>query len=131
MPNHFNILDKANANIEANIEYTDITPQNVWKNFGGSWARAGFTKDAQGVVHLKGLITDGIVALGTVIFNLPVGYRPSEDRVFPVLTYNGIIVKHGRVDVRVNGDVTTGLQDNNLSSTWVTLEGILFVAAPV
>lgn len=116
---------------ETRIVYTDITPQNVWKHFGGSWARAGFTKDAQGVVHLKGLIHDGIVAVGTRIFNLPPGYRPSEDRVFPVLTYNGTIVKHGRVDVRINGDVNTGLQDNNLSTTWVTLEGISFVAAPV
>lgn len=125
MPDNFNILDRAN------IEYTDITPQNVWKNFGGSWARAGFAKDAQGIVHLKGLITDGIVAINTTIFNLPVGYRPSEDRIFPVLTYNGTIVKHGRVDVLINGNVNTGNQHNNLSTPWVSLEGISFVAAPV
>lgn len=113
------------------LSYTDITPQNVWVNIGGIWARAGFTKDAQGVVHLKGLIGNGIVASNTMIFNLPVGYRPSENRVFDVLTFDGTIVKTGRVDVRVNGNVNTGNGVNNLSTVWVSLEGISFVAAPV
>lgn len=82
-------------------------------------------------MHLKGLIRDGIVAINTRIFNLPVGYRPSENRVFPVLTFDGTIVKTGRVDILPNGDVKTGQQENNLSTTWVSLEGISFVAAAV
>jgi len=111
------------------LAYTAPTLLNSWVNFGGTWATAGYAKDDQGVVRLKGLLKDGITALGTPIFKLPVGYRPSEDRVFSVATFNGVSLIHARVDVAPNGDVKTGVQDNNVSNTWLSLEGISFVAA--
>ena len=111
------------------LVYTAPTLLNSWVNFGGTWATAGYAKDDQGVVRLKGLLKDGITALGTSIFKLPVGYRPSEDRVFSVATFNGVSLIHARVDVASNGDVKTGVQDNNVQNTWLSLEGISFVAA--
>ena len=49
-----------------------------WKNAGSGLQVAGFYRDQEGVVHLR-----GGVALGgstTTIFTLPVGYRPAHHR---------------------------------------------------
>lgn len=111
------------------LVFTGAALKNLWVDFGGSWAKAGWTKDAQGVVHLKGLIMDGIVAVNTLIFTLPVGFRPKENTICSVPTYDGISLTHGRVDVMLNGNVNAGNQDNNLRTTWVSLDGISFIAA--
>ena len=110
------------------LVYTAPSLLNSWANFVG-WAAAGYAKDAQGVVRLKGLVKDGITAVGTPIFKLPVGYRPSENRVFSVATFDGVSLIHARIDVGSNGDVETGVQDNNVRNTWLSLDGISFVAA--
>jgi hypothetical protein len=54
---------------------------NGWSNYGIDFATAGFYKDVQGVVHLKGLINGSND--GTAVFFLPPGFRPSEIRSFP------------------------------------------------
>lgn len=110
------------------LVYTAPSLLNSWANFPG-WAAAGYAKDAQGVVRLKGLLKDGITNPGTPIFKLPVGYRPSENMVFSVATFNGVSLIHARVDVASNGDVETGVQDNRVQNAWLSLEGISFVAA--
>jgi len=51
--------------------------QNGWTNHGGSRKVAGFYKDAFGIVHLEGGISNGSMTVPNIIFNLPVGYRPS------------------------------------------------------
>jgi len=51
-----------------------------WKNAGGGFQLAGFYRDEEDVVHLR-----GGVALGgstTTIFTLPVGYRPTATEEF-------------------------------------------------
>jgi hypothetical protein len=53
--------------------------RNGWKNYGGAWSRAGFWKDASGVVHLQGTLTGK--KAGKVAFQLPVGYRPAAERL--------------------------------------------------
>ncbi len=111
------------------LVYTAPTLLNSWVNFSGSWAAAGYAKDDQSVVRLKGLLKDGITALGTPIFKLPVGYRPSENRIFSVATFNGVSLIHARIDVAPDGDVQTGVQDNNVQNAWLSLDGISFVAA--
>lgn len=50
--------------------------QNGWVNYDTLNVQAAFCKDIYGVVHLQGLVKSGTVA--TVIFTLPVGYRPKE-----------------------------------------------------
>ena len=58
--------------------------QNSWQNGGGS-ETAGFYKDREGVVHLKGYATLG--SASKAVFVLPVGYRPAsgKEHVFPVV----------------------------------------------
>ena len=109
--------------VTANVGYiapaTAPTLLNAWANAGGSFETAGYWKDADGTVHLKGTVMSG--ALPGVIFTLPAGYRPAAQGVFPVVS-NGAF---GRCDVKNSGNVeaTTG---NNAA---FSLDGISFKAA--
>lgn len=78
---------------------------NAWVNFGAPHAVAAFYKDAFGVVHLKGLVKNGTAA--TSIFTLPVGYRPTETRIFAVIDGVNAV---SRLDIAAAGTVvpTTG-----------------------
>lgn len=48
---------------------------NGWVNYGGEWETAGFRKDANGYVHIKGLVKAGTI--NAAVFTLPPGYRPA------------------------------------------------------
>ena len=97
--------------------------QNSWVNYGAPFADAKYYKDKEGVVHLKGLIKSGSITANTVLFNLPVGYRPSTSGqlIFTVDNATGI----GRVDVKANGDVVVVTAASNL---FLNLTGISFRA---
>lgn len=104
-----------------------VTPilLNGWVDFGPNWSTAGYVKDGQNIVHLKGLIKSGIIADNTVLFNLPAGYRPTQRLVFPIaFAASGIDLIHGRVDVKVNGDVVVLTVTAN---AFLSLEGISFL----
>jgi hypothetical protein len=94
--------------------WTAPTLQGTWANFGGSYEAAGYMKDRNGFVHLKGLVKTG----SGVIFNLPVGHRPSEEKIFASIG-NGTLA-----DIRVstNGDVS--MYSGN--SAYLSLSGIVF-----
>jgi len=51
--------------------------QNGWVDQGGGTTPAGYYKDTLGIVHLRGHIITGTFVDGTLLFTLPVGYRPS------------------------------------------------------
>lgn len=92
---------------------------NNWANFSNGYALAAFYKDKQSIVHLKGLLKDGITTTGTSIFTLPAGYRPNEIMTFVVV--NGPST-FARVDVYTNGEVRL-ISGSNAS---LSLDGILF-----
>lgn len=80
---------------------------NGWQAYGGGYETPAYTKAADGIVTLKGVISGGSVANGTIITRLPVGSRPSEDLGFAVVSTTG----QPAIDIRTNGDVvinTTG-----------------------
>ena len=52
--------------------------QNGCTNVGGVHETAAFFKDAQGVVHLRGVVRCPGTSL--VAFDLPPGYQPAEDK---------------------------------------------------
>ena len=73
--------------------------QNSAHNFGSGFSTAGFFKDREGIVHLKGTVAE----TGGVIFTLPAGYRPTE-------TLDIVVIQSGSasyVYVHPNGDVET------------------------
>lgn len=101
--------------------WTAPTLQNGWVNYGGNYSTAGYRKLSSGQVELKGLVRDGTTSFDTVIFTLPVGYRPMAQRLCPSVANNNI----GRVDVKPNGDVIVGYMG---AAGWLTLEGVRFFA---
>ena len=95
--------------------------QDGWVNYGHGYNHAGYFKDSQGIVHLRGLVKSGKTEDGT-IFTLPEGYRPVARELFGACTAPATI---GRVDVLTDGRVVPVKAHNS----WVSLDGLTFRAA--
>lgn len=109
----------------------DIGTAESWTNvssFSNSWVNydtslyfgAGYYKDPTGVIHLRGLVKSGTVALDTTgtIFVLPSGYRPTKALHLSV-TSN---LAAGTCFIDTSGNVRAHAGDN----TWFSLDGITF-----
>lgn len=90
---------------------------NAWVNFGGAYRNGGYWRDAAGVIHLTGVIKNGVAGL---MFTLPAGFRPSATLIFPIVS-NAVF---GYLEVAAAGTVTAILYNN----TFVALDGISFKA---
>lgn len=96
--------------------------QNGWTNFGGAFSQAGFYKDSEGLVHLKGtLLGPGD---GSTAFRLPAGYRPPEALFLPMagggpIAANLIILSGGQVQPTCEG----------AGACAVGIDGLIFRAA--
>jgi hypothetical protein len=71
----------------------------TWVNYEAGYEAAGYYKDPFGRVHIAGVVKNGVS--GSVIFNLPAGYRPKGREQF-VSWADGAPL---RIDVAANGDV--------------------------
>lgn len=102
---------------------TGVEPafQNSWTNLDARVCR--FKKYPDGRVRLAGFVTGG--AAGTVVFTLPVGYRPVEgvnfDENFAVST-GGANPSYGSVQVFPDGRVAVAVY----AGSWISLNGIEF-----
>ena len=94
---------------------------NGWVNFGGVETPAGYYKDTSGRVHLRGFIKSGTAAADTVLFTLPIGYRPSVAINFAVVSNNAF----GYIDILASGNVRFQVGSN----VSLSLDGISFRAA--
>lgn len=88
---------------------------NSWTNTGGAYSTAGY-RAVLGSVQLRGVIGGGTIS--TSCFTLPVGYRPTHTKVFPVSS-NGAF---GSVTITAAGVVTPTAG----ATTVVSLDGISF-----
>lgn len=94
--------------------------QNSWGPLG-SGPGAAFTKDAIGVVHLRGLIDGG--GSGTVVFTLPSGYRPTT-YVYPATAQVDGANSTVGIEIGDNGEVKV-----RGTATWVSLDSLTFPTA--
>lgn len=90
--------------------------QNNWVHFSGSGDGAVPTiRKNNNYVTVESMIGGGTSTSGTVIANLPLGFRPIQEQFFVVGTNSGF----GLVDVKTNGDICVF---NGLNSvTWVSM----------
>lgn len=120
------IIDGARITGENPVRYTAPTMNSPWTNYTAAPTRGyhgvGYTKTSQGIVTLTGLVAGG--TSGSVIFTLPVGYRPDAQWAFCVQGSGGNVWCY----IKANGDVLTG---GAASSGWFSLDGIMFPAAGV
>jgi hypothetical protein len=107
---------KANKAQEAWIEPTLL---NGWVNFGSGFETAGYYKDEFGVVHLRGLIKSGTTTAGTTLFNLPIGYRPSNNKFTIIANHNTFAI----LSINTTGNVNI---NTTVSSVWISLDNISF-----
>lgn len=83
-------LDHVHAIIVERWHYVENTElQNGWTNPVGTVGVFRFLRDPMGFVHIEGKLDAGTVATNTVIYTLPVGYRPQAGHRFPVVTATG------------------------------------------
>jgi type II secretory pathway pseudopilin PulG len=90
-----------------------------WVAYGGGFATPAYTKGTDNLVTLKGLIRSGSTSSGTVIFTLPVGFRPSEQLLIVTFSNNST----GRIDINTNGQIIF----RNGSNAWLSLSGLSFL----
>lgn len=86
-----------------------------------------YKKAADGVVEVKGMISGGTVTAGTTLFTLPAGYRPDSQLLFRAANA-GSGANNSRVDVMPDGKVILRQSPGTSASTWLSLDGITFVA---
>lgn len=94
---------------------------NGWANYsdsyGGMYAKAHYYKDMHGIVHLGGLVRNG--TYDSIVFNLPVGYRPDKSMVFIGYTNSDVL---SRIDLYTDGGVALRSGNNQYAS----LDGVSF-----
>lgn len=94
---------------------------NNWVTYGGTQTVPQYTKAADGIVTLKGLIKNGTTTDLTYMAKLPPGYRPLKTLAFVAVT-NGNAV--ARIDVGESGYLIFRAGSN----TWLSLDGISYMA---
>lgn len=100
--------------------WLNLTLQNGWVAYGG-FSSPQYTKGSDNIVRLKGLIRGGTTNNGTIVANLPAGYRPKERTLLAALCNPQV---YCRTDVLPNGNVELYLSD----SGWTSLDNITFLA---
>lgn len=97
---------------------------NSWVNYGAPYNNAGYYKDCNGIVHLKGQVKLGTVGSGLAIFVLPVGFRPESQEMHVTISYTTAYAI-SRCDIFATGEVVANSGGNVIWS----LDGISFRAA--
>ena len=87
------------------IHWVGDTGEPAWgpnfQGFGGGYDNCHFWKTKEGVVHLSGWAKRTIVGAETLIYTLPVGFRPEKAHVYIVSCFPN----YGWITVNANGTV--------------------------
>lgn len=99
--------------------------QSGFENCPSGWGynSAGFFRDKNGIVHLRGLVRG---PLNSTVFQLPAGYTPARNELFAVMSAGSGSHSWSRLTVQSNGVV---LFQHNGGPDWYCLDGITFRAS--
>jgi hypothetical protein len=107
---------------EPYASWTNLTLSGSWTWINiGAHATASYTKSADGIVTLKGMIKKAVNDDGTTIAQLPVGYRPKEQLLTSCVAFGA----YCRIDILSDGQIIDNTSANN---GWVSLDNISFMA---
>lgn len=98
---------------------------NGWVAYGDVHATPAYTKSDDGIVTIKGLIRNGSTTSGTVVAQLPPGYRPGDNQTIRTVgvAYDNV---NAVFDIHPDGRVVA-LKSN---VAWTSLSSISFLAGP-
>lgn len=74
-------------------------------NYAAGWDVSGYYKDVTGRVFLRGLIKGTGITVGSTLFTLPPGFRPTANQMFAAIGYTGSAYEVCRLDVDSSGVV--------------------------
>lgn len=107
----------------AEAGWAQATLLNGWTHIAGDFGVVRYRKDSSGVVHMTGGATGGVLAAGTILCTLPVGFRPSARLIFGAMVSDTF----QRIDVTVGGDVIIGAAWP--AATYASFASVFFRAA--
>jgi hypothetical protein len=107
-----------------------VSPWRSYAGGGSAYGKIRFYKDYTGIVHLDGLAETTGTPSGSVIFTLPIGYRPSQQAVVIARGSPGGTETAVQLNVMTNGDVAvlTPAAASFTSGSWLSLANIHFRA---
>jgi hypothetical protein len=112
--------------------WTTATLASGWVKPNPAYATAGYYKDFDGTVRLRGVISGGTYSNSTPVFTLPASMAPASSRLF-VVAQSSLTEGPGLVEVRSDGGVyapvVTSIQSG--TSTFLSLDGIAFEAGSI
>lgn len=102
--------------------WINLPLQGGWVVYSSTFNSPQYTKGSDGLVTVKGLIKNGTsTSNGTILAQLPPGYRPSEKLIFSSVANS----HHARIDVASNGNITI---EGSGDAVWMSLDQISFMA---
>ena len=111
---------------DCTTQWCAISFQNGWKHYGGIYSTPQYTKSADGLVMLKGLVNGGSSA-SAQIGTLPAGYCPAEQQLLAVAS-NAV---WARLDIVRQADGSCTINPGaGASTTWVSLDSVHYIAEP-
>jgi hypothetical protein len=120
-----NNLEKQYDEATTLASWTNVTFENNYSNYVGTYAPVSYRKKPDGEVRLRGAARSVGIGEGFTIFTLPVGIRPPYDMVFPSIdNKNNSIV----IYVRANGTVTAANLNPayDVDTAFISFDGISF-----
>jgi hypothetical protein len=98
------------------------TPWRHYQAGASAYGKVRFYKDYQGIVHLEGVAETTATPGAGLIFNLPPGYRPSQQLIVGVQGSPGL----ARLEFLATGDIVLTGFGSYTSGNWVSLANIHF-----
>ena len=110
--------------VTVGYDWSELTPQNGWSNYGGGTATLG-VKRFGNLVSLKGVVSATTsLPSNTTVYALPGEYRPSTTRVFNCRAYIGGAMTTVQVNLQTDGQIKP--QSAFSSGQWISLEIMYF-----
>ena len=110
---------------DCTTQWCNISFVNGWKHYGAPYASPQYTKSADGIVMLKGLINGGS-SNGAQITTLPAGYCPAETLLFGTSSN----AAWSRLDIIRQTNGTCFVVPAAGSTVWIALDNIHYIAEP-
>jgi hypothetical protein len=98
---------------------------NSWVNYGFDYDSIGYYKDKEGVIHFNGVIKAGT---NTILFVLPLGYRPSHSKIMLAPYSLGTGSKEvGLIYINnITGSVEFRITTGSGIPDWISLDNVSF-----
>ena len=108
----------------SSVAQNALSLSSPWSNYSASYNSAQYAKPSDKIVTLRGLIKGGNTGM---VGTLPASYRPGKQMTFLTVGINSVGTQVvARIEVNPAGVVSVINGNNNLSTSWLSLENISF-----